>query len=68
MSLAANQLESLNSIYKVQVESAARQAEVNEAVAENAGRLNDQMDALASNLSSLNSVYGGMLSAMHVKA
>ncbi len=39
MSLAANQLESLNSIYKVQVESASRQAEVNEAVAENAGRL-----------------------------
>lgn len=68
MSLAANQLESLNSIYKVQVESASRQAEVNEAVAENASRLNDQMDALASNLSSLNSVYGGMLSAMHVKA
>ena len=68
MSLAANQLESLNSIYKVQVESASRQAEVNDAVAENAGRLNEQMESLASNLSSLNSVYGGMLSAMHVKA
>ncbi|MCC8359958.1 type IX secretion system motor protein PorL/GldL [Salinimicrobium sediminilitoris] len=68
MSLAANQLESLNSIYKVQVESAGRQAEVNEAVAENANRLNEQMESLASNLSSLNSVYGGMLSAMHVKA
>ena len=68
MSLAANQLESLNSIYKVQVESAARQSEINEAVTENAGRLNEQMDALAANLSSLNGVYGGMLSAMHVKA
>lgn len=68
MSLAASQLESLNSIYKVQVESAARQSEINEAVAENAGRLNEQMDALASNLSSLNGVYGGMLSAMHIKA
>lgn len=68
MSLAASQLESLNSIYKIQVESASRQAEVNEAVAENAGRLNQQMESLASNLSSLNSVYGGMLSAMHVKA
>ena len=68
MSLAANQMESLNSIYKVQVESATRQSEINEAVAENAGRLNEQMDALASNLSSLNGVYGGMLSAMHVKA
>lgn len=68
MSLAASQLESLNSIYKVQVESAARQSEINEAVAENAGRLNEQMESLASNLSSLNGVYGGMLSAMHVKA
>lgn len=68
MNLAASQLESLNSIYKVQVESAARQSEINEAVAENAGRLNQQMESLASNLSSLNGVYGGMLSAMHVKA
>ena len=67
MSLAANQLESLNSIYKVQVESAARQSEINEAVTENAGRLNEQMESLASNLSSLNGVYGGMLSAMHAK-
>ncbi len=68
MNLAANQLESLNSIYKVQVESASRQAEINEEVAENAGKLNKQMEFLASNLSSLNGVYGGMLSAMHVKA
>ncbi len=67
MSLAANQLESLNNIYKVQVESASRQTEVNEAVAENAARLNEQMESLASNLSSLNGVYGGMLSAMSVK-
>lgn len=67
MSLAANQLESLNNIYKVQVESASRQSEVNEAVAENAARLNEQMESLASNLSSLNGVYGGMLSAMSVK-
>lgn len=68
MNLAASQLESLNSIYKVQVESATRQSEINEAVAENAERLNEQMESLASNLSSLNGVYGGMLSAMHVKA
>ena len=67
MSVAANQLESLNSIYKVQVESAARQSEINEAVAGNAERLNEQMESLASNLSSLNGVYGGMLSAMHAK-
>ena len=68
ISLAANQMESLNNLYKVQVESASRQAEINEAVAENAGKLKDQMQSLTTNLSSLNGVYGGMLSAMHVKA
>lgn len=68
MSLAASQLESLNNIYKVQVESATRQSEINQEVTENAGRLKEQMESLATNLSSLNGVYGGMLSAMHVKA
>lgn len=65
MSLAAQQMESLNSLYKVQVESASRQAEVNKAVAENAAKLEKQMDHLATNLSSLNSVYGNMLGAMN---
>jgi gliding motility-associated protein GldL len=64
MALAAAQMESLNSLYKVQVESTARQAEVNEQVAHNAGRLKDQMEGLANNLSSLNGVYGNMLGAM----
>lgn len=64
MSLAATQMESLNSLYKVQVESSSRQAEINEQVTANAGRLKDQMESLATNLSSLNGVYGGMLSAM----
>lgn len=64
MSLAAAQMESLNSLYKVQVESTARQAEVNEQVAQNAGKLKDQMEGLANNLSSLNGVYGNMLGAM----
>lgn len=68
ISLAASQMESLNNLYKVQVESASRQAEINAAVTENAGKLREQMESLTSNLSSLNSVYGGMLSAMHVKA
>lgn len=68
MTYAAAQMETLNNLYKVQVESASRQAEINEAVAENAARLKDQMASLTSNLSSLNGVYGGMLSAMHVKA
>ena len=65
MSLAAAQMESLNSLYKVQLESASRQATINEEVTDNAGKLKDQMASLATNLSSLNGVYGGMLSAMN---
>lgn len=65
LSLAAAQMESLNSLYKVQLESTSRQATINEEVANNAGKLKDQMESLASNLSSLNGVYGGMLSAMN---
>jgi gliding motility-associated protein GldL len=61
---AANQMESLNSLYKVQLESASRQASVNEEVVQNASALKDQMASLSTNLSSLNGVYGGMLSAM----
>lgn len=64
MSLAATQMESLNNIYKVQLESASKQSEINEAVADNAGKLKDQMASLTSNLNSLNGVYGGMLTAM----
>lgn len=65
MALAAAQMESLNSLYKVQVESTSRQAEVNEQVVENASQLKAQMENLTTNLSSLNGVYGGMLSAMN---
>ena len=61
---AASQMESLNSLYKVQLESASKQASVNEEVVQNASALKDQMESLATNLSSLNGVYGGMLSAM----
>ncbi|MFT5437905.1 MAG: gliding motility-associated protein GldL [Ulvibacter sp.] len=67
MALAAAQMESLNSLYKVQVESTKRQEEVNERVIENAEQLKQQMEHLATNLSSLNGVYGGMLSAMSSK-
>ncbi len=65
LSLAAAQMESLNSLYKVQLESVNRQATVNEEAIENASKLKEQMQSLASNLSSLNGVYGGMLSAMN---
>ncbi|HCE55480.1 MAG TPA: gliding motility protein GldL [Lutibacter sp.] len=67
MFLAAAQMESLNSLYKVQVESTSKQAEINLEVTENATRLKEQMESLATNLSSLNGVYGGMLSAMSIK-
>ncbi|WP_308990652.1 gliding motility protein GldL [Mariniflexile litorale] len=65
LSLAAAQMESLNSLYKVQLESASKQATINEESVENASKLKEQMQSLASNLSSLNGVYGGMLSAMN---
>ena len=64
MSLAAAQMESLNGLYKVQLESANRQSTINEEAIENATKLKEQMQSLASNMSSLNGVYGGMLSAM----
>ena len=68
LTMAAAQMESLNNLYKVQVESASRQAEINESVADNAGKLREQMESLTKNLNSLNGVYGGMLSAMQPKA
>ena len=67
MTLAAAQMESLNSLYKIQLDSASRNAQINNEVAENNLKLKDQMQSLTSNLSSLNNVYGGMLSAMSNK-
>jgi hypothetical protein len=51
----------------VQMEAANRQAALNDKVAENAEQLKTQMEHMANNLASLNSVYGGMLSAMNNK-
>jgi gliding motility-associated protein GldL len=65
LSKAATQLESLNSLYKVRLESASREASINEEVVQNASALKDQMESLASNLSSLNGVYGSILTAMN---
>lgn len=67
LSVAAAQMETLNNIYKAQVESAAKQSEINQEVADNAGKLKEQMDSLAHNMASLNNVYGGMLTAMNGK-
>ncbi|RZJ70649.1 MAG: gliding motility protein GldL [Flavobacterium sp.] len=68
MSMAAAQMESLNSLYKVQLESASRNAEANKEIADNASKLKEQMHAMTQNIASLNNVYGGMLSAMGNRA
>jgi gliding motility-associated protein GldL len=67
MTKAATHLETLNSLYSVQVQSAEKNAQINNEVAENNLKLKDQMQSLTSNLSTLNNVYGGMLSAMSNK-
>jgi gliding motility-associated protein GldL len=67
LTLAAAQMESLNSLYKIQLQSASRNAQINEEVLENNVKLKEQMQSLTANLSSLNHVYGGMLSAMNNK-
>jgi len=67
MSKAAAQMEALNGLYQMQMQSAERNAQINNEVAENNMKLKDQMQSLTSNLSTLNNVYGGMLSAMNSK-
>lgn len=64
VSLAAAHMESLNGLYQVQMENANKQTALNNAVLENSEKLKEQMQSLSENLSSLNGVYGGMLSAM----
>ena len=67
MGKAASQMEALNGLYQSQLQSAERNAQINNEVAENNLKLKDQMQSLTSNLSTLNNVYGGMLSAMSNK-
>ncbi len=67
MAKAVSQMESLNGLYQVQVQNADKQAELNNSLAENSEKLQQQMESLAENMSSLNGVYGGMLSAMSSK-
>lgn len=64
MNTAAAQMEALNSLYKVQLDSADRNAQANKEIAENAAKLKEQMQSMTSNIASLNAVYGGMLTAM----
>ena len=67
LTLAASQMESINGLYKIQLETSVKNAQINEEVVENNIKLKEQMQSLTSNLSSLNNVYGGMLSAMSNK-
>ncbi|MDO4228430.1 MAG: gliding motility protein GldL [Capnocytophaga sp.] len=64
LSLAATQLESLNSLYKLQLERTENQVSAQAGVVDNLNSLNEQMLSFKNNLKSLNTVYGGMLSAM----
>lgn len=64
LSLAATQLESLNSLYKLQLERTENQVTAQAGVVDNLNSLNEQMLSFKNNLKSLNTVYGGMLSAM----
>lgn len=68
---AAKNMESLNALYEVQLQSTNRQSEASQALidnlattAEDSKRLQAEVAALAQNLGALNSVYGNMLSAM----
>ena len=64
MTAAAAQMEALNGLYKVQLESADKNAQANKDIADNAAKLKEQMQSMTSNIASLNVVYGGMLTAM----
>lgn len=64
LSEAASNLESLNSLYKLQLERTERQVSAQAGIADNLDSLNKQMLSFKDNLKSLNTIYGGMLSAM----
>ena len=78
----ATSMQSLNSIYELQLQSMEQTSNASSklaatmtsymdnlnASANNANELNKQLNQLSSRLSALNNVYGGMLSAMNIKA
>lgn len=66
LSLAAVHLESLNSLYKIQLERSNLQVNAQEGLVDNLNSLNAQVNLFKDQLKSLNGVYGGMLSAMGV--
>jgi len=75
LSSAAKNMESLNALYQVQLENSKTQVDIQNNLMERLGTsvdqskdLADEVSRLAKNITNLNQVYGGMLSAMTVKA
>ena len=78
----ATSMQSLNSIYELQLQSAEQTSDATKRLtatmnqymdnlsvsANNANELNKQLTQLSNRLTALNNVYGGMLSAMNIKA
>ena len=78
----ATSMQSLNSIYELQLQSMEQTSSASSKLAatmnsymdnlnssaNNTNELNKQLNQLSSRLSALNNVYGGMLSAMNIKA
>ena len=64
LTTAAVQLEALNSLYRIQLERTELQVNAQEGMVDNLNSLNAQVNSFKEHLKSLNTVYGGMLSAM----
>ena len=67
LSKAANQLDQLNTSYKLQVQDSKENSELKQKINLDADQLRAQMESLSKNLATLNDVYGGMLGAMNKK-
>lgn len=74
LTLASKNMESLNALYAVQLESSANHMETQNALMEKLSsslegseKLSGEVNNLVANMAQLNNVYGGMLSAMNVK-
>ena len=63
----SNSIKDFETSAKSGADNASELVKINKEFAENANQLNQQMQSLASNLESLNNVYGGVLSAMNKK-
>lgn len=65
--LAAEHVKSLNELYINQLENSSKHANINEKINTASDKVKEGMESLADNLSTLNNVYGGMLTAMENK-